>query len=473
MKHEMLEGSLSMKQRLTQTARQSFRTWLVIFVMMSLGGSPALAKRRELKPGFNLFSKQQDVQLGKEAAAEIEKQVHVVKNADLERFINGIGKKLTARPEADAESFAYSFKVVQEKSINAFALPGGPAYVHTGLITAAGNEAQLAGVLAHEIAHVALRHGTNQVSKANLIQLPALLAGSLAGGSMMGQLAQLGVGLGANSVLLKFSRNAERDADLLGARLMAASGYNPIEMARFFEKLEAEGGPRSAFEQFLSDHPNPGNRVKAVEEEIRYLPKQTYSSDSGELQQMKRIIGNLAPLPAAPKPATTSGVPDIPLSGQFKSYRSQSYSLSYPDSWEVFEDRRTTEVTIAPRAGIVQGQGGGVAIGFGTIVNVQRPEGRRVDLERDTEQLIRQLQQSNPGLKVQDRSRKDKVGGERALITTLLSQSPYGGETELDTLVTVARPEGLFYVVFVSPQSRSKQVEATYREMLRSIRFGR
>ena len=261
-----------MKQKYAHRVWIRLKGLLVVLTVGILIGQ-ALSAQHKLKPGFNLFSKEQDVQLGKEAASQVEKQMQVVKDPDLNNFLNNITKRLIAVPEADAQSFQYSFKIVNEKSINAFALPGGPAFVYTGLIAAADNDAQIAGVLAHEMSHVALRHGTNQVSKANLLQLPAMLAGALAGDSMLGQLAQLGIGLGANSVMLKFSRNAERDADLLGARIMSAAGYNPIEMARFFEKLEAEGGSHTAFEQFLSDHPNPGNRVKAVEEEMQYFPK--------------------------------------------------------------------------------------------------------------------------------------------------------------------------------------------------------
>ena len=244
------------------------RKRLVLGVVLASAAAMAAEQRpRELRPGFNLFSKEQDIQLGKEAAEQIAKEYVIVDNPELSRYVENLARKLWTQPEAD--KYPYSMRVVHDDTINAFALPGGPMFVHTGLIKAAENEAQLAGVLAHEISHVALRHGTNQVSRANLIQLPALLAGALAGsgGGMLGQLAQLGIGLGANSLLLKYSRSAERDADLLGARIMSRAGYNPIEMARFFEKLEAEGGQR--IPQFLSSHPNPGNRVKAVEEEIR------------------------------------------------------------------------------------------------------------------------------------------------------------------------------------------------------------
>jgi len=180
---------------------------------------------------------------------------------------------------------------VLDDSINAFALPGGPTYIHTGLILAAENEAQLAGVMGHEISHVALRHGTNQASKANLLQLGAMLGGGLlGGGSLMAQLAQLGIGFGANSVLLKFSRTHEREADLLGARIMSRVGYNPIEMARFFEKLQAETGKRSGLAQFLSDHPDPGNRMKRIQEAIQYFPRRTYNAGTGKLPRIQAIL---------------------------------------------------------------------------------------------------------------------------------------------------------------------------------------
>jgi beta-barrel assembly-enhancing protease len=270
---------------------QSFGLILVLSVSAFAAGP------REVKPGWNLFSKQQDVQLGREAAAQVERQMPVVHDGQLQDQIERIGRRLVSTGMAD--QYPYTFKVVNEPSINAFALPGGPTYVHTGLIRAAENEAQLAGVMAHEIAHVALRHGTNQASKANLIQLPAMLAGAVVGnGSMLGQLAQLGIGLGANSVLLKYSRNAERDADILGARMMAKAGYNPIEMARFFEKLEAQGGSRGP--EFMASHPNPGNRMKAIQEEIQYLPRGNYTTgDNGSFRQLQGAVGSLPRWPAA------------------------------------------------------------------------------------------------------------------------------------------------------------------------------
>src|SRR5688572_8377352 len=271
------------------------RTSLLRWTAIALLATAGYAQQRQLRPGWNLVSKEQDIQIGREYASQVQQQVPIVRNAELSGFVERIGRRLAAAP--DAGDFPYTFKVVQDKSINAFALPGGPTFTHTGLIAAAENEAQIAGVLAHEIAHVALRHGTNQATKQQLLALPAMLAAQLSGDGLTGLLAQLGIGLGANSVLLKFSRGAERDADLLGARIMSHAGYNPIEMARFFEKLAANSGKPGLLERWLSDHPDPGNRVVAVQEEIRYLPKRNYNADSGQLSQAKRII---AGLPAAP-----------------------------------------------------------------------------------------------------------------------------------------------------------------------------
>jgi len=258
------------------------------------------------EPGFNLFSKQQDVQLGQESAAQVRKQMTVIKDPVLTDYVNRVGKRLVATREAQESGFPFTFEVVADPSINAFALPGGPMFINTGLLRAVDNEAQLAGVMGHEMSHVILRHGTNQASKANLIQIPAALAAQAAGkGSMTGQLAQLGIGLGANSVLLKFSRSAESQADLTGSHIMSEAGYDPMEMARFFEKLGAQGGgANGSISQFFSDHPNPGNREQAIATEARLLPQKTYGYQTGEFSRMKAAVAKIKE--PKPKQATQS-----------------------------------------------------------------------------------------------------------------------------------------------------------------------
>lgn len=262
------------------------------------------AEVKDPKPGFNLFSRDQDIQLGREGAAEVEKQFKVVDDPQLSSYIKNLGEQLVKSKRAG--QFPYSFKVVVDESINAFALPGGPMFIHTGLISAADNEAQLAGVMAHEISHVALRHGTNQASKQNLIALPAALAANSGGGGMLGSLAKAGLGLGANSVLMKFSRSAESQADYNGALILSDAGFNPVEMARFFEKLEAEGGRQGGLQQFFSSHPNPGNRMQALMQLSRELPQKNYVTTGPDFKRIQQIV---AKIPVPPKPKVQQAAP--------------------------------------------------------------------------------------------------------------------------------------------------------------------
>lgn len=342
-------------------------------------------------------------------------------------------------------------------------------FVFTGLIKDTDNEAQLAGVMAHEMAHVILRHGTNQASKQNLLQIPAMLAGAATGNSMLGQLAQVGIGLGLNSVLLKFSRTDESQADALGARMMAEAGYNPIEMADFFEKLDSQGGSRGP--QFLSDHPNPGNRVKAVQAEIRGLPQAQYGYRTGDFQRAKQMI---ASLPPAPKPnlrgaATPPSADSVPSGWQ--ELRSQAFALAYPANWQAYGDSTSSAVTIAPKQGIVRTSSGGAGIGYGAVLSYFFPTSSAAGIENGTEDLIHHLVSQNPSMQVASaQPRRVQVDGAQGLITMLESASPYGG-AETDALLTVARPEGLFYMVFVAPSDQFRQVQGTFNHIIESLRF--
>ena len=156
--------------------------------------------------------------------------------------------------------FRYSFKVVNVREINAFALPGGPMYVNRGMIEAAHTEGEVAGVMAHELSHVVLRHGTAQATKATKYEIGTLfgaVVGSIIGGNVGSAVAQ-GTQFGLGTAFLRFSREFERQADLLGSHIMAAAGYDPLEMASMFKTIEKQGG--SGGPQWLSDHPNPGDR---------------------------------------------------------------------------------------------------------------------------------------------------------------------------------------------------------------------
>ncbi len=276
-----------------------WKRWVALLVICAMAALAA-AQKKMPKPGWNLFKKQQDIQLGREYAQQVERQMYVVPNKELNDYVTRVGMRLVR--QGGLEDYPYYFKVVQDDSINAFALPGGPTYVHTGLLKAAENEAQLAGVLAHELSHVVLRHGTHQASRAVALQAPAMVLGGLVGRTgLSALLAQLGIGLGANSILIGFSRSMESEADLLGAYTMAKAGYNPLELARFFEKLEAErGNPNWLVSRFLSDHPSPGNRIQALEEQLPYMPRGPYNAEEGDLAHIRQVVAQLSAPKRAP-----------------------------------------------------------------------------------------------------------------------------------------------------------------------------
>jgi Zn-dependent protease with chaperone function len=446
--------------------------------------SAGFGELKQLRPGWNLFSARQDVEVGREASAEVEREMPVVRDRDLDNYLDTLLRKLEKSPYARSlrrdgtrdEIFPFSTHVVYDRNINAFSLPGGPIFINTGVLKVADNEAQLAGVIAHEMSHVVLRHSTNQASKRNLVELPALLAGALAGNSILGQLTQIGIGFGAGSALLKFSRTDEAEADYNGAEIMADAGYNPLELARFFEKLEAVSGRQGALEQFLSDHPNPGNRVAAMNEEVRMLPRRAYVEDeTGQLARIQDVVRRL------PEPARRAGSGDeggpVPKpgsarpSGGLRSYRGRSFSVSYPDNWRVQEGERADSVTIAPREGLVEISNGGVAVGYGLEVNLYSPQSKDAELERDTQVVIRRLRQANPDMRIGRVARTIEVANQTALLNTLYSRSPYQNEEEVDVLVSVARTEGLFYMVFIAPKSEFEQIQGTFEDIVRSVRF--
>jgi Zn-dependent protease with chaperone function len=462
--------------------RKRFLALLVVCAVLALAAS----QKKLPKPGWNLFSKQQDIELGREYAQQVENRMTVVQDKDLTDYVTRVGMRLVRQGQLD--DYPYYFKVVQDDSINAFALPGGPMYIHTGLIKAAENEAQLAGVLAHELSHVVLRHGTHQATKAQFLQLGAILVSGVAsrGGGLTGILAQLGVGLGANSVLLSFSRSMESEADLLGAYTMAKAGYNPIELARFFEKLEAQGGNQNSLvARFLSDHPNPGNRIQGIEDQLPYMPRGPYTAQAGDLKQAQLIVAQLAPIkrvagssdqggpaqssPRQPAPGTSTPVPmpRIEVSGRLKPYESGEFSFSYPEEWEVSLGTGESLI-VSDRNGRV-----GEAVGYGIMVYLVPALNGRVQLPKDTAAYIKGLAGSSPSVKTEGEAMELTVGGSPALMTRLSSDSPYQEQRETDVVLTIDRGANLAVFILVAPSAQYQSLEASFKKVSQSVRFVR
>src|SRR5262245_55269085 len=251
--------------------RPQFLQIIAICVALLLVITPMTGlAQTQVKPGFNLFSPQQDIEIGKQSALEAEKQLQLIRDGRALEYLNRLGQRLSE--QAPGERYPYSFKLVNAAEINAFALPGGQIYVNRATIEAAQNEAELAGVIAHEISHVALRHGTHQASKAYLAQAGLGVLGGLLGNGSAGAIIGAVGGLGLNTLFLKYSREADTQADVLGAQIMARAGYDPLNLARFFETLQREAGRNpSGLEKFLSDHPAPADRTQRIEKEAALI----------------------------------------------------------------------------------------------------------------------------------------------------------------------------------------------------------
>jgi hypothetical protein len=389
---------------------------------------------------------------------------------------------------------------VQQSDINAFALPGGPIFVNVGTITAADNEAQLAGVLAHEMSHVYMQHSAKQAPKQEWANILGALGGLLGGAA--GDLAQMGIQLGAGTLLMKYSRHDEAQADAVGAIIMYKAGYNPRAMAEFFAKLEkmvGNGGP-----QFLSDHPNPGNRVEAVDKEVVSWPPKQYLAANPAFQQVREQAKGIKAYNAqqisagaksgqwaqqnrqsgaVPRDIQAMGGPEsgasdagtlanvsyqqVAPSGEFKNFQGNDFSILYPANWQAAAGQNSA--TIAPPAGVGQN-----AIAYGVIVaSAQNVDASSIN--DATNGLIQNLQQTNPGLRVYESPRKIQVAGTEGLSTMLAGNSPIrqGDQIvpERDWLVTLPRPQGgMMHIVFIAPEKQFEELQPAYQKMLESLR---
>jgi beta-barrel assembly-enhancing protease len=449
------------------------RRWGIglLILLIPLG---AWAQRTRLKPGFNIFSPEQDVELGLQNAKEAEKQLPMLNKPQVDDYLNRMGKRLALY--APGEKYPYQFKCVNDASINAFALPGGFLFVNRGTIESADNEAELAGVIGHEIGHAALRHGTNQASKQQIAQAPlALLSGVLGSKSSIASLiAQYGAGFTVNSILLKYSRDDERQADLIGTQILYDAGYDPQYMAKFFEKLET--GKRGS--DFFNSHPNPDNRIKNIHMEISKLGSLDNNTnvDSSEFQRIKKYLKSLPPAPkakpeSAPSTQNSQGSsnaarPERP-SARFTTYDSGYMILRHPDNWKVYGEDR--DFMLAPDNGRVRVGGNSSALACGVMMSVAK-----VDIESSlnaaTEQFIAGMRNSNPNLRLTKDRGEIKVGGRKALSRMFFNDSPLGGR-EIDWIITIKRSNRLIYFIFVAPEEDFTSYQRTFQKILDSVQF--
>ena len=467
---------------MNRTAHRS-RPLLALMLAMGLVAGAAEAQTK-ISPGWNMFSPQQDVEIGAQSAAQAEQQLPIVRDSQVDNYINNIGQRLARN--AGGPQFQYRFRVVNASDINAFALPGGYIYLNRGIIDNARNEGEVAGVLAHEIAHSALRHGTHQASKAYAAQAGLQILGGLLGGRVGGNTAQIlntvgGVGL--NALFLKYSRDLETQADVRGAQILAASGYTPADMVSFFNQLAKVDTSKKT--TWLSHHPAPPDRIARIEKERQILREPaTPTQNTAQLASVQRRLGSMGaarsmgeiarsgPSNNPPMTSSTSVGRVEPPSRSWRTFtnRSRAYQIAYPANWRVY-DSGGFGVTLAPEGG-VGNVGGRNEVVYGAIVNHYEPRsGGRATMESATNDLLEQIRETSPHLRVVRGSGQQlQLDGRTALAASLSGRNPNTRIDERVTVVTRALPDGhLMYMVFVTPEAEVRNYNAVVNQMLQSI----
>jgi Zn-dependent protease with chaperone function len=442
---------------------------------IALGSAPVIgrsAERPSFKPGYNFYSPKEDAELGRESSAQVNNQLALLDDAGALKYVNDLGKRLVAFAPNNHSEYVWEFRVVNSAEINAFALPGGYIYVNRGVIEASENEAQLAGVLAHESGHVVMRHGTHIASQAVLAQGGMALLTSILGqsGGLTNQLAQLGLGLGVDSLMLRNSREAETQADQVGTYILFQAGYDPRAMVQFFQ-IVAERYPQRTL-QFFSDHPNPENRIKDVDVEIADLgPVHARKNDSLEFKNVKQHLAMLAPPPSRTNAPGMESRPQPPLPSEtMLHFSGRVFALDYPDNWQAQDVDDTLE--LYPQGGIVTISGGDNAQAYGAAISVYTPEEKNWGLVEATERIVDSMRQSNPRLHVSQQT-GISLRGKPAISILLQNDSPLDGQEETDRFITVRQGDSVLTFIFIAPTSVFESYAPTFGRILQSVELAR
>jgi Zn-dependent protease with chaperone function len=460
----------------------SARTQTIVAILLS---STLVTAQTRIVPPDNSYTPAQDVELGRQAAAEVRKEMPLLRDDLVTSYVEGLGRRLVAAIPSDLRhpEFQYTFEVVNVREINAFALPGGPMFVNRGMIEAAKTEGEVAGVMAHELSHVVLRHGTAQASKATkagIGQIAGAIIGAVVGGTW-GQVISQGTQFGIGTYFLKYSREYEKQADLEGCQILARASYDPRDMANMFKTIEKQGGSGSP--QWLSDHPNPGNRYNYIIEEAKSLRVENPIRDARAFEQVKARVRQMSPAPTTEEATKNrtggrrpSGGPGgdtrtptgrvQPPSSSFRTYNEANlFRVSVPSNWQETQD--SNSVTFAPDGayGTVNGQN---VFTHGMEFGLARNESH--DLQMATDELIQSLSQGNPNLRRQSGYDRVTFAGRRGLRSMLLNRNDVTGQDEaIEVYTTQLRNGNLLYAIGVAPRDEFSSYRNVFNRVVGSL----
>jgi Zn-dependent protease with chaperone function len=449
---------------------------------------PHLTGQTVLKLPKNKFTPQQDVELGRQGAAEVRKQYPLIQDERIATYLKTLGDRLVkvAPPELSQPVYEYSFTPVNLKEINAFALPGGPMFVNRGMFDAAAAEGEVVGVMAHEVSHVLLRHGTANVTKSQnpwlqIGQMAGAIGGGIVGGAAGSAIAQ-GSQMGLGAIVLRYSRDFEKQADLLGAQIMARAGYDPRALARMFETIEKESKASGGGDtpQWLSSHPNPGNRTQYITREAESLTIATAADQSG-FETIRPVFASLPPAKSMGELAKGNGgsggealqsvgTPGQPVprpSAQYQPVPSNKiFQAAVPDNWTSLPSQ--TSIKVVPQNGYGQLKGQTVfthGIEFGVT------KAASGDLQGATKAWLQAVAKSNPELRLAGTQQAVKMSQRSALATPLVNPSPLGGQERIVVYTTLLGNGGLFYYMTLAHDNDAEQFQEAFKTIADSIKL--
>jgi len=461
-----------------------------VAVMLCVSAT-TLSAQTVIKLPKNRYTPQQDVELGREAAAEVRQQYPVIQDERITAYLSGLGDRLVAAAPAELKDpvYEYSFTPVNLKEINAFALPGGPMFVHRGMFDAAADEAEVVGVMAHELSHVLLRHGTANASKAQnpwlqLGQLAGAIGGAVVGGSVGSTIAQTSQ-FGLGTLLLKYSRDFEKQADLLGAQIMARAGYDPRSLAHMFETIARESQGSGGNPQWLSSHPDPGNRTLYINKEAEALTVATTADASG-FAPVKTMFASLPPAKSmgdlakakggggtegeTSRAVQAVGTPGQPVPRPSAQYRAISggkvFQASVPADWTSIPSKSSIKVIPQNGYGPHAGQ---TVFACGVEFGITQASSR--DLQEATNAWLKAVGQSNPELQPAGTQQSVRIAQRSAIATPLVNPSPLGGQERIGVYTTFLADGSLFYYLTVVPEKDAQDFQETFRRIGESIRL--
>ena len=434
----------------------------------------------------NKYAPSDDVKLGREAAAEVRKELPIIRDEIIADYLDRLGRQLVAAapPEFNQPVFEYSFTPVNLKDINAFALPGGPMFVNRGMFEAAKGEGEVAGVMAHELSHVLLRHGTANATKAQGFQLGAIagaIAGAVVGGGW-GQVISQGSQFGLGTWLLKYSREYEKQADLLGAQIMARAGYDPRDLGRMFETIQKQSGGSAP--QWMSSHPDPGNRSAYIAKEADSLRIASRNISNAGFESARRRFASLPPAKSMAEIAkhseggdgntgtgnTSTGRIGDAVPRPSTQYRTAQggrlFEVQVPSNWQSIASN--SEIKFVPPNGYGDYNGEPVFT-HGAEIGVTRASSN--DLMDATMALVESFRRGNPDLRTQGSPRQIRLADRTGLAVPMVNRSALGGTEYVGLHTTFLRDGNLLHLATIVPEREASAYQPAFSRMLNSLRL--